>query len=237
MENTSEKPYGIIYKATNLINGKVYIGQTVKSLQQRRTTHYEKAKQKINTHFYDALNAYSPNIFLWEVIEYCYNKNDLNIREIFWISYYNSLDKDKGYNMTIGGTGGDIMRGKTPEQIASWRLNLSKAGKGRKHKPMSEEQKRYYSKLYTGRKASKESREKQSKSLLESYRKRRDKGIPSKISKLWRLTKPDGTSEIIIGNILKYCKEHNLILNTLRRNINNFVQNGKNKGYKLEKLY
>ena len=40
--------YGIIYKATNLVNGKVYIGQTINTLNKRKMEHYQDAKHRNN---------------------------------------------------------------------------------------------------------------------------------------------------------------------------------------------
>lgn len=97
---------GYIYKITNVINEKVYIGQTSKTIQERFAAHISKAKQKVNRYLYDAMNHYGYENFIIEEIEECSN-DKLDEREIYWINFYQSTLKEKGYNMTIGGGGGD----------------------------------------------------------------------------------------------------------------------------------
>ena len=89
-----------IYKITNLINGKVYIGQSVQI--EKRWQNHKCAAKKEEGHLYKAMRKYGLENFKFEVIEEC-QKQELNDREVFWISYYNSIDPDKGYNLTKGG--------------------------------------------------------------------------------------------------------------------------------------
>lgn len=92
-----------IYKITNQINGKVYIGQSVK-IKSRWKQHKQEAKSnRRNTFLYNAMRKYGLDNFSFEVIEEC-EENQLNEREIYWISYYDSFNKEKGYNMTPGGS-------------------------------------------------------------------------------------------------------------------------------------
>ena len=59
---------GIIYKATNTFNGKVYIGQTIAGLPKRKSQHYKDAKSDSDNIFHVALYQY-PNAFEWETID------------------------------------------------------------------------------------------------------------------------------------------------------------------------
>lgn len=90
---------GIIYKITNKVNGKSYIGQTRYTLEFRWRQHIHK---KDNTYFHNAIRKYGPDNFSLEILEECPYSN-LNEREIFYIAKYNTF-KD-GYNLTIGGDG------------------------------------------------------------------------------------------------------------------------------------
>ena len=90
----------IIYRVTNLITNDIYIGQTIKTLNQRISAHKIAAKQ-IKNKFYNAINKYSWDNFKFEILEYCNNQEELNQSEIFWIHRYNSYKK--GYNSTPGG--------------------------------------------------------------------------------------------------------------------------------------
>lgn len=98
--------YGIIYKATNLINGKVYIGQTTRTLEQRKNQHYRDSESNFDYVFYKAIRKYGKENFYWEVIDYAECRDGLNDKEVYWIDFYNSYCKKEnsnGYNMTIGG--------------------------------------------------------------------------------------------------------------------------------------
>ena len=93
---------GYIYKITNNINGKVYIGKTTKTVEERWKGHLKKKNYKKNK-FYNALNKYGIDNFTIEEIEEC-DDDLLNEQEIYWINFYNSYEN--GYNSTGGGDGG-----------------------------------------------------------------------------------------------------------------------------------
>lgn len=90
---------GFIYKITNKVNGKSYIGQTRYTVEFRWRQHQHK---KDNTYFHNAIHKYGANNFIVEILEEC-DLKDLNSREIFYIAKYNTFKK--GYNLTIGGDG------------------------------------------------------------------------------------------------------------------------------------
>jgi group I intron endonuclease len=60
--------FGIIYKVTNLTNGKVYIGQTVRTLHQRKNSHIRDLKKNMDIVFHHALRKYGIDNFNWEII-------------------------------------------------------------------------------------------------------------------------------------------------------------------------
>lgn len=90
---------GIIYKVTNKVNGKSYIGQTRYTIEFRWKQHQHK---KDNTYFHNAIHKYGIENFSIEILEEC-NVEDLNSREIFYIAKYDTFNN--GYNLTIGGDG------------------------------------------------------------------------------------------------------------------------------------
>lgn len=92
----------IIYKATNIINGKIYIGLSTKSLKHRKKGHYYNSI-KPKSHFHKSLRKYRKEDFTWKVIDTADNIDDLKEMEVAWIAYYNSYNK--GYNGTEGGDG------------------------------------------------------------------------------------------------------------------------------------
>lgn len=95
-------PY--IYKITNVINQKIYIGKTTKSVTQRWNEHCRDCNKRRNEKrpLYSAMRKYGIVNFKIETIEEC-NKETLSEREKYWIRYYNSFSK--GYNATKGGDG------------------------------------------------------------------------------------------------------------------------------------
>ena len=99
--------YGIIYKCHNIINNKVYIGQTTRNIKQRIKEHFNHAP---NAHFKNAIDKYSSNNFRWNVIDTANSFNELNFKEIFYISCYNSANRKYGYNISAGGNN-PILRG------------------------------------------------------------------------------------------------------------------------------
>lgn len=62
---------GIIYKATSKTSGKIYIGQTTTSLNNRISNHKHKALYNIDlkNHFHNAIRKYGIDDFIWEVID------------------------------------------------------------------------------------------------------------------------------------------------------------------------
>lgn len=95
----------IIYKITNKTNGKVYIGQTVRTLPQRWKHHcYDAEKYKDNSVFHKAIRKYGADNFAVEQIDVACSKEELNAKEVYWIEYY-KCGIPNGYNMTHGGEG------------------------------------------------------------------------------------------------------------------------------------
>ena len=119
-----------IYKITNKINGKCYIGQS--NDINRRWRQELSPNAKLNPHLARAFEKYGIDNFEFEIIEEC-QREHLNEREQFYIEIYHSIDPNLGYNKTEGGDG-----------------NLGR------HFIMSEEQKEKIRKANTGRKLTEE---------------------------------------------------------------------------------
>lgn len=92
---------GYIYKIINDINNKVYVGQTSYTVEWR-WYHHQKDGNKLDYKLYRAMKKYGIEHFKPIEIEKC-DDNDLDIREIYWIAYYNSYEE--GYNSNRGGQG------------------------------------------------------------------------------------------------------------------------------------
>ena len=119
---------GYIYKITNIINNKLYIGQTRKTIEERFQTHLKNAQKHINRYLYDAMNKYGYDNFICSLIEEC-DDSLLDEREIYWIKFYNTTDKSNGYNMTIGGGGGNTWTNNPHKEETSKKISEHNKGK------------------------------------------------------------------------------------------------------------
>lgn len=117
---------GYIYKITNHLNQKAYIGKTIYTVEERWQEHIRDSKRDRckDRPLYRAMNKYGIENFSIEQIEKVEVKN-LSNREIYWIEYYHTFSN--GYNATLGGDGkilydydliADLIReGKTSKEI------------------------------------------------------------------------------------------------------------------------
>ena len=114
---------GIIYKITNKINNKIYIGLTTRTLETRWKEHLRHSSQKIDI----AINEFGEENFIIEQIEECSNEM-LDEREQFWISYYNSFNG--GYNLTSGGRDNKVIfkPNKIEEVLILWNNGYGQKG-------------------------------------------------------------------------------------------------------------
>lgn len=140
-----------IYKITNRINNKCYIGKSVNiesRLDQHRNNYHS------NIYLQNAIKKYGIENFIFEVIEEC-SENLLNEKEIYWIKYYGSFGKD-GYNLTEGGDGGNFkyytyeQRSRVLKGHKVSKETRIKIGKFHKGKHLSEETRRKISESNKG---------------------------------------------------------------------------------------
>ena len=93
-----------IYKVTNKLNGKIYIGKTLSSIEERWKQHCwdSRKESKEKRPLYAAIRKYGEENFFVEQVEEC-SDNIANERETYWIEWYGSFKY--GYNATLGGDG------------------------------------------------------------------------------------------------------------------------------------
>jgi len=100
----------IIYKAKNIITGKVYIGKTINSFKTRLSSHLSKSKSVGRLgHFYNSIRRYGWNAFEWSIICECDTKDELDEMEFHYIKQYRMATGV--YNLTDGGDCGPVMFG------------------------------------------------------------------------------------------------------------------------------
>lgn len=98
--------YGIIYKITNKVNNRIYVGQTIHPLLYRWKNHIRAANRGSNIYFHKAIRKYGKENFIIEELTKASSKEELNLLEIEYIKKYNSLAPN-GYNTSTGGEGGN----------------------------------------------------------------------------------------------------------------------------------
>lgn len=154
-------PYGYIYKTTNLVNNKIYIGQ-------HRGAYLDENYLGSGKLLAAAINKYGRGSFKCELLELCADKTALDQKEKEYIKKYNSQNNEIGYNISEGGQGGDLgpvarshisesLRG-IPKSLKH-RKKLSEANKGKR---LPESQKEKISKGNKGKILSDETKEKMS---------------------------------------------------------------------------
>ena len=159
----SQQAMGVIYKITNTLNGKPYVGQTQRQLKVRIHKH------KYGNLYIDKViqkHGWEGN-FTVEVLEECATIEQLNAREKFWIAELNSKVPN-GYNLTDGGLG-HVGRSPSKETRAKisvgnkgkkrtkeTRAKIAAAMKGKSRKPHSKETRAKISVAQTGKKISPE---------------------------------------------------------------------------------
>ena len=133
---------GYIYKIRNKINQKVYIGQTINSVNRRISCHFKPYSSK-SMNISKAVQKYGRINFGWEILAEITATTKvelldyLNRAEIFYIAAYKSTDKNFGYNISKGGNNSEVSD--------ETRLKISESKRGAKNpnygKKLSEETK------------------------------------------------------------------------------------------------
>ena len=145
--------FGYIYKITNIINNKIYIGKTKETIDSRYKRHiYDIEHHKTKSLLYDAMKKYGIDSFKVEQIDVATDQDELNKKEIYWISFYNSTDHEKGYNLTTGGEVKKEMSLESRKRMSESHKNKPSNRLGKHH---TEETKKKISEAMTGKRIGK----------------------------------------------------------------------------------
>lgn len=133
----------LVYKYTNKINGKTYVGITARSLDVRHREHIKRVND--GTYFHNAILKYGIDNFNLDTIDKAKTLKELKLKEKYWIKELNSFayqDNPKGYNCTLGGDGALGLSGElnpqykiSPQErmdedtFKQWKINLKKSAK------------------------------------------------------------------------------------------------------------
>lgn len=99
-----QNSYGLVYLLTCTVNSKRYVGQTTSFLH--RMQGYNNNSYKGNEYLNNALKKHNRNSFNVKILQYCFNKEELDNAEIYWINFYNTRNNKLGYNLKGGGSHG-----------------------------------------------------------------------------------------------------------------------------------
>lgn len=120
-----------IYKITNLVNGKVYIGKTIKSIQKRFGQHKTNFRTGKQTQLYNAMRKYGIENFIVQKVCKCINEKQLEKSEIFFIKFYDSIEN--GYNVDNGTNCGSKVSEEGKLRISIANKGKTSPFKGKKH--------------------------------------------------------------------------------------------------------
>jgi group I intron endonuclease len=140
----------IIYKTTNLKNGKIYIGKDI-----HNNPNYLGSGKILK----QAFEKYGKENFVKEIIDTENSIEELNKKEKYWIAYYQSQKREIGYNISKGGDGGDIFTNNPDKEEIRKKFKNNNGFRGHQH---SDETKKKLSEMFKGRIMTPEWREKNS---------------------------------------------------------------------------
>ena len=104
-----------------MVNGKQYVGQTSRTLEQRWREHCTQHSAIIDK----VIRKYGKSNFTVEVIDYADTLDELNVKEIYWIKHHN-CKVPNGYNIADGGAGIPV------EKTEEWKQKIGNANRGNK---------------------------------------------------------------------------------------------------------
>lgn len=218
-----------IYRVTNKINNKIYIGFDTKWPRRQYdhlTNAFNKNHNAYNTIFHNAIRKHGISNFEWDAI---YQSDDiphtLNHMEKYFIEQYNSFfENKKGYNMSYGGQGSV---GRILSETTKNKIRLANTGR-----IWTKQQLENLSKSKRGVAKSQKWKDSLSNNMTGSTKSSSQKENMYKARAIeWRIFKPDGTIEIILG-LRKYCRENKLNRQRITKGKSNLRGNIKARGTK-----
>ena len=188
----------IVYLVTNKLNGKQYVGQTVRPLAQRWRRHGWVSTQRCAHPLALAIQKYGKSSFLVEELEECGSQGQLDERETYWAKALNTFSPN-GYNLRTGKG-----RGVAAPEVGQ---RISAANKGRK---FSEKHRRRLRDAHLGVHLSSErvyGMRKRMRGIAPSEATRL--GASEKNSKVYHLCNPQGV-KVKIRNLRSFCRGRGL---------------------------
>jgi group I intron endonuclease len=95
----------VVYRRTNTKNGKVYIGKTTRTAEERWIDLLAEVKRGSTNPVHNAIRKYGSEVFTTEILHVAKTFEELNAMETFFIILHQSHKPENGYNLTLGGDG------------------------------------------------------------------------------------------------------------------------------------
>lgn len=93
------RPFGIVYCATNIKNGRKYIGVTTRQLKMRKSSHLSDK----NSPLIEDIHKYGKDCFIWDTLKECSSYEELKIEEVNFINQHDATNPVNGYNRRKNG--------------------------------------------------------------------------------------------------------------------------------------
>ena len=186
----------IVYQHKNKINGKIYIGITSRTPQERWGNNG--SNYKSSPHFYSAIQKYGWDNFEHNILFTNLTKEQACLKEQELIKHFNTMDREFGYNSTSGGEF-FVMNEETKQKISQ----SMKGNKNNLGHACSEEKKKKISESQKGRELTEEHKQK----LSEAAKKRH---VPCSEEKKKKLSQSYPNKRKV------YCEELNMIFESVQ---------------------
>ena len=205
------KPYGLIYKITNMVNGKVYIGQTVQTLIARWKQHIKEMEHGSNYIFHNALRKYGPASFEKTLLCFCESIEELNAKEREYCTLYNAMSPH-GYNLRAGNG-----KGATSEELKE-KIRAGLKGKAvyqeavrasvavRTGKALTPEHK---AKISAGNKGQRKGEPLPEATMRAAWSPESRRKMVAKLAGIFFFLSPM-RKQVLVINLNQFCRDHNL---------------------------
>ncbi len=234
-----------LYKITNQLNKKVYIGQSKNDKYRwRQHCYFAKNPEKTGQYIHRAMAKYGIENFIFEIVATCQTQEDANEIESILIQQYNSRNKKYGYNLVVGGNyGGHSEETRQKLRVATTkrlkeqghpcqgqkrteeqRAHMSYVQQNERKNNYTPEMREQFSNAHTGLKQPEITLQKRAVSLAETLRIRSEREVQEG---KWKCNAPEceiqdvrnigNGRNYVIHNELRYCSEHGRPLKPKRK--------------------
>ncbi len=116
----------IIYKITNIITGKIYIGLTIQNINTRFNHHIYEAKLGSTSYLHRSILKHGKENFKIEIVDTAESTEDLQNKEVYYINHFNTTNRKVGYNIAKGGSIG--LNGFKHSEESRRKMSISSTG-------------------------------------------------------------------------------------------------------------